>query len=276
MFKRIYIEITNRCNLNCVFCTPDKKIVREMTLGSFKHAFDEVREYTNEICLHILGEPLLHKDFIAICKYINQTNKKLMLSTNGVLISSLYNELLEVKIDTWNISLHASYQLIDEKKDQYFKSILDFISEYQTRYQATFHLRLWADTNKIIANNNEEIRQLLFTKFNYNGVVDRRIRLKERVILSYENEFEWPSLDSNEYSDGYCLGGKTHLGILANGEVVICCLDSDGKSELGNIFTDGFKTILNSEKLQNIIKEFRNNRCYLELCKHCSFKRRNK
>lgn len=35
-FKKIYIEITNKCNLNCSFCIKDNRKIKEMSLEEFE------------------------------------------------------------------------------------------------------------------------------------------------------------------------------------------------------------------------------------------------
>ena len=59
-FKKIYIEITNICNLNCSFCSKDNKEKREMTLIEFEHILKQIDNYTDYLYLHVKGEPLLH------------------------------------------------------------------------------------------------------------------------------------------------------------------------------------------------------------------------
>lgn len=274
MFKRIYIELSNYCNLNCVFCTPKDKFNRRLTLDQYIHIFNQAKEYTKEVCLHVLGEPLIHPNIYEILKYTNQSDCKIMISTNGRVLPKM-EDIFNYRIDTFNISLHSTYDMNDDKRIQFLYELLEFIKKYQDKYTSVFHLRLWANTNEKIKEANDKIKAFLFKYYNYNSEIFDRIRLKERVILTYENEFEWPNLNNDEYSDGYCLGGKTHIGILANGTVVLCCLDASGNTNLGNIFDQSLKDILNKEKYLNAIKGFKENKCYLQLCKHCRYKRRN-
>ena len=98
----------------------------------------------------------------------------------------------------------------------------------------------------------------MFTYYDYKGEDLKRIRLKERIILSYEEEFIWPSLKLDYNHEGYCLGGKTHIAILADGRVVMCCLEE----------------IIEDTPYQTARKYFSDNKCYFELCKHCSYKDR--
>ena len=36
MFKKIYVEITNACNLNCPFCMHNRRTVENLSLDNFK------------------------------------------------------------------------------------------------------------------------------------------------------------------------------------------------------------------------------------------------
>ena len=95
--------------------------------------------------------------------------------------------------------------------------------------------------------------------------------LDKNIYLNKEEEFAWPNVNNNYYNEyGTCLGLKSHLGILSDGTVVVCCLDSNGDSNLGNVFNSSFEDILKNSKY--IIDNFNNNKCVLDICKHCSFK----
>lgn len=76
MLKRVYLEITNACNLDCPFCTNNK--------GHHFLSLKEIDDYTSQIknvCdyiyLHILGEPLLHPDFEEILYLLDRKELKL-------------------------------------------------------------------------------------------------------------------------------------------------------------------------------------------------------
>jgi MoaA/NifB/PqqE/SkfB family radical SAM enzyme len=59
-FKKVYVEITNICNLNCSFCNNNKREKKFMNVSDFSHIIDEVKKYTDYIYLHVKGEPLLN------------------------------------------------------------------------------------------------------------------------------------------------------------------------------------------------------------------------
>ena len=49
MFKYVYIEITNVCNLNCTFCKGSKRPKDFMSVDSFKEILDKIKGYTKYI-----------------------------------------------------------------------------------------------------------------------------------------------------------------------------------------------------------------------------------
>ena len=97
------------------------------------------------------------------------------------------------------------------------------------------------------------------------------------VTLSVEDEFEWPSLsDEVNQVRTSCLGGKSQMGILVNGDVTICCLDYLGYTKLGNIYEDSFENIKNSKLFNDVIKGWNDLKPYFELCKKCTYRNRFK
>ena len=69
MFKKIYIEITNVCNLQCKFCPKTKRKGEFMNTDDFEKIIRKVHNYTNLVSLHVKGEPLLHpklNDILAV------------------------------------------------------------------------------------------------------------------------------------------------------------------------------------------------------------------
>ena len=59
-FKRVYIEITNVCNLACSFCPKTTREPVFMSLETFRNALGQIKPYTDYIYFHVKGEPLLH------------------------------------------------------------------------------------------------------------------------------------------------------------------------------------------------------------------------
>lgn len=110
----------------------------------------------------------------------------------------------------------------------------------------------------------------------YNKIIKgNNIKIDNNIYINKAKEFEWPSLSNNYYNEcGFCYGLKNQIGILVDGTITICCLDSFGVSNLGNIFNDNMEKIIDSQKVKNIIKGFNDRKVYLDICRHCSYKER--
>ena len=59
-FKKVYIEITNICNLNCSFCNNNKREKKFMNVSDFSHIIDEVKNYKQQF--DITTEVKVHED----------------------------------------------------------------------------------------------------------------------------------------------------------------------------------------------------------------------
>ena len=71
MFKRVYLEISNICNVQCSFCPVVEKDKKLMNLTEFEDILKQVAPLAEIVCLHLMGEPLAHPKFVeilAICE----------------------------------------------------------------------------------------------------------------------------------------------------------------------------------------------------------------
>ena len=95
------------------------------------------------------------------------------------------------------------------------------------------------------------------------------------MYISLDEEFKWPSIDSQKYTDkGVCYGTKTMMGILSDGTVVPCCLDYNGVIDFGNIFTDSFESMISSERFIKMNQGLLQNKLTEPLCQHCGYRTR--
>ena len=263
MYKRIYIEITNVCNLNCPFCPQIKREKEFMNIENCTTIINKIKNYTNHIYLHIKGEPLMHPNLDEIIKIANKNNLNINITTNGRLLKDKLNIINNNKIRQINISLH-SFNSLEEIKD-----IVKLCDNIKNAY---INFRLWNDLD------NKEIFD--FLDKHYNVKINRknsRNNLNNHTFLSVDKKFDWPSLNIPVISTkGTCKALKDQIGILVNGDVVSCCLDYNGNTKIGNIFEEPFDTILNSQLFKNVVRGFCDKKPYFEICKKCSYRLRFK
>ena len=267
MFKKIYIEITNKCNKNCSFCSKSIRPKKEMTIEEFKHVIKSIKGYTNYVYLHVKGEPLLHKDFKEIISICEDNDIFINLTTNATFLKNYEKDILNnKKLRQINISLH-SYNSKEELKDLF--NTVDNLNKNSKIYLV---YRYWLGNNKF---KDSIVVQELLNHYNLSdeAYLINNIKINDTLYINKDEEFIWPNLNNSYYNEeGYCLGLKSHIAILSDGTVVPCCLDADGIIALGNIFEESLTEILNKEKTKSIINNFKNNKKIENLCKHCSFK----
>lgn len=257
-FKRIYIEITNNCNLSCSFCTPDNRKKEFMEKEKFKLIISKIKDFTDYIYLHIKGEPLLHPDINEFINFAHENNLKVNLTTNGSLIGNLKTK----HIRQINYSMQSTKEI--EKTLETIKKM----KEYINGTNIYLSLRIWTKQ----AQENDNLKQMLKNEFAILGELKDKIRLDENIFLSMEEEFIWPDLKNQTIQKtGFCYGLKDQIGILVDGTVVPCCLDHKGDMILGNIYKEDIKDILQNKKVVNIVNGFRNRKPVEELCKRCGF-----
>ena len=273
-FNKIYVEITNYCNLNCSFCSKDKRQKHEMSVNEFSEVINKIKDYTKTIYLHIKGEPLLHSKLDEILTLCDKNNINVKITTNGTLLKSKLNILKKHSIKQINVSLHS-----ENNYPNYFEDVFNSCDELSQNTNIVY--RIWVLNDLKLDKISTMIVEKLQKHYKLSNEIvdkikiDKNIKIKDNIYLDKDNEFIWPNdgIDDNE-EVGYCLGTKSHIGILSNGTVVPCCLDSDGVINLGNIYENDLETIINSELFKVINEGFRNNKVICDLCKKCNYRKR--
>ena len=87
MFSRIYLEITNCCNLSCAFCPGTRRARRMLPAEEFRLLAGKLRPWTDYLYLHVLGEPLLHPQLAEILASAGELGFRVCLVTNGTLLA---------------------------------------------------------------------------------------------------------------------------------------------------------------------------------------------
>lgn len=275
-FKKVYIEITNICNLSCHFCSKVLRPPRSMTIKEFSHILEQIKPYTDNIYLHVKGEPLLHKRLPTFLKIAQDFDMKVNITTNGILFPKLVEELKECKaLHKINFSLHCE-QNIPNYEEKIFKSVEKLSPNTVVIY------RLWTLQNKKLDEKSLKTVEKLTKYYNLSpGTVEKlktenNVKISSTIYVDKDNEFEWPTTTTSKTSDGFCMALKTQIAILSDGTVVPCCLDSNGEIELGNIFKASFTKIINGKRCQDLKKSFQNHHPIEELCQKCTYKNRFK
>ncbi|EHI99301.1 Radical SAM domain protein [Clostridium sp. DL-VIII] len=281
-FKKIYIEITNVCNLSCNFCPKTSRELKFMDENNFEYIIKSIRPYTDYVYFHLMGEPFINKKLEQFLNISKENELKVNITTNGTLIKDVKDVLLNSPaLRQVNISLHSFEANEDNMNfNKYIENILDFVKEATEKTDVICSLRLWNLDTKYVASNNMNIDIFKLLENEFKLEEDLRSSLKEKnsfklrknLYLSMGEKFNWPSLKIEELGErAFCYGLRDHIGILVDGTVVPCCLDGEGSIALGNIFEDTLEEILNSKRAKDIYEGFSRRQAVEELCKRCGF-----
>ena len=208
-----------------------------------------------------MGEPLLHPH---INELIDMASKDFFINitTNGYLINRIESNK---NIRKLSISLHSYDPKYNKSLDEYLNTIFDSVDKLLDK-GTIVEYRLWIDRE-----NNKEIIDILESKYKVKIDSDS-VKIKDNLFFATEQEFIWPTLDNRYFNEsGSCLGTRDHIGILVDGTVIPCCLDSEGIINLGNIYKNNLDDIISNDLFKQINKGFLCNKKVHPLCKKCNF-----
>lgn len=201
MSKRLYFNLTNKCNVSCDFCCmfsgPDKNTF--LSFDTFKEIIDESNDFF-ELQLEG-GEPFLHPNFFLFLEYANYTGrcKKIIISTNGILLNKNIQRLTDF-CDNSNIPIlikrSINYYLIDNDNN-IFKKCRDFYlaTEFIENFKVEFNVRL---------------------RKNDNWIIDK---LKEFKIFEHSNVYElqnYGRMDDDKYLKPFIVRNIEHFYLYAS------------------------------------------------------------
>jgi radical SAM protein with 4Fe4S-binding SPASM domain len=233
-----------------------------------------------------MGEPFLNPKLGRFLEISSEKGLKVNITTNGTLINSVKDILMDSPaLRQVNISL-SSFEANDNSVDlgEYLDNALDFITEANKKSDVIFSLRLWnMDSDEIKGSNkaNADILKKMEARLEPGFSIREKlqdsysVKLRDKVYLNMAEKFSWPDIGKASSDDSvFCYGLRDQVGILVDGTVVPCCLDSEGNIPLGNVLDTPLEDILASERASNMHDGFSRRRAVEELCKRCGYAKR--
>lgn len=227
----------------------------------YQKIIDECSYYgIGKISLYLFNEPLLDKKIIERLKYAKTKNPKsqIRLSTNASLLTEKISREIVDTVDYIYLSIQggitdkAKYEkIMGLNYDRTYKNIIDFIELVETN---NHNLKIFNTAiNNVIPFENE--RDILTEKEFW-----RSIGLKTLNFGGFSTWANKINSNINNYSKnirGCSLKHRplTHVHVVENGDVVLCCRDWDREYILGNLEHSTIFDIWNSSKYWDIIKK---------------------
>ena len=273
-FQKVYLEISNLCNLSCAFCPGTRRKPKRMTQEELDILLPRLRPWTDFLYFHLMGEPLCHPQLESFLESAGKQGFKVILTTNGTLLQQQQSLLLRSEaLHKVNISLHA-FEANDLAMpfETYLQQCFAFGKAAEGRKLVVF--RLWNQGGA--EERNADILAAMASYFPKPWVQERKgTRIGNRIYLEYGDKFDWPDLKAEYQGEQvFCYGLRDQIGVLCDGTVVPCCLDHEGDLALGNLLETNLQEILDSDRAKAIYHGFQHRQATEALCRRCGYARR--
>ena len=261
----VFLDPANICNFQCKFCpTGNRALMKNINRKSCLMDFDLYKKIIDDLCefekpikvlrLYKDGEPLLNPRFADMVRYAKERGCTLQVdtTTNGSLLNPEKNlELIEAGLDRINISLEGlsaeSYKEFAGYNINFAKFVGNIRHFYEHKKDCTVCIKIVGDFL------SEEEKNRFFDIFG---------DIADRVFIEHVAPC-WPDFEMNEVVPNQEVGiyGQEirevdvcpyifySLSINADGKVSLCFLDWSWKLIVGDVRTESFKNIWNSETL---------------------------
>ena len=270
-FNKVYLEISNLCNLRCAFCPGTKRAPHRMTEEEFSALLPKIRPFSDYLYFHLMGEPLCHPLLGRFLELAGQAGFKVILTTNGTMLPKMQEVLLSAPaLHKVNISLHA-FEANDLAVpfSEYLRGCFAFGRAAEGKCIISYRLWNGGGADEL----NGQILDTMAEYFPRPWAEERRgPRLGQKIYLEYGDKFDWPDLTAADNGERvFCYGLRDQIGVLCDGTVVPCCLDHEGDLNLGNLHEMTMDEILETPRARAIYEGFQKGKAAEELCRKCGY-----
>jgi len=272
------IELTNYCNLACSAC-PRSSMTRKvgfMDFSLFKGIISQLKGHVGFLWLHNFGEPLFHPEIGRFIGYCSENNIRTGLSTNAtVLDEDKASMLLDSGLDHIVLAIDgatsATYQRMRHGGD--FENVRKNIEYFLNLKKRLGRASPFAEVQMIKMDETGDEIDAFRRRW---GDLADNVFIKDfcawgdQVAAIAGLKEKKPAYYSRRRKRLPCMALWRDGIVLWNGDLVLCCMDYDGKMVLGNLNKEKLKDIWNSEAVRKLRKEHSDNNYDNPLCKECS------
>lgn len=284
------IEPTTSCNLRCPECPSGLRSFTRPTgmLGEplFRKVIDELAPTLSYLTFYFQGEPYLHSGFTDLVRYAADKNIYTATSTNAhyldesnarKTIASGLDRLI-ISIDGTTQKAYAAYR-IGGKLEKVIEGTRTLLRLRKELKSTTPHVVF----QFLVVKPNEHQVPDVYRLARELGV--DRVALKTAQIYDYRHGSELIPADDRysryrKNSDGtysiknellnHCWRMWSSSVITWDGRVVPCCFDKDAHHVLGDVSSQSFRDIWESEAYTMFRGSLLKSRSEIEMCRNCT------
>jgi radical SAM protein with 4Fe4S-binding SPASM domain len=270
--KAVKIELTARCNFNCVFCARSFRLreQQDMDRELFERLLLEMRsEGVEEVGLFYLGESFLCKWLPEAVFFAKHTAKfpYVFLTTNGSLAKpEIVGRCIKNGLDSLKFSLNwadvEQFREIARVKNSLFADVTENIigcKEVRDRIEAeTGHwCGLYGSYIEYTGGQKDKMSTYLGTLRPFlDEIYALPLYSQASLVEEGERELGWEPTAGNRGRVGAlrdplpCWAAFTEGHITWDGKLSACCFDHDGRFHMGDLTKEGFLEAWNSSTFQ--------------------------
>ena len=200
------ISLTDNCNLRCFYCMPDEKYAFAPAAKLMQP--DEIETIAKLFVAHGVkkirltgGEPLVRKDAPAIIDKLGKLGIELAITTNGVRINEMIDNLMSAQVKTINISLDT----LDAEKFKkitrrdLFQKVRDNINLLiQNNFGVKINVVLMKGLNddeildfiEMTRDSQIEVRFIEFMPFSGNRWTSNQVFTLEEIVTEVQSRYD--------------------------------------------------------------------------------------
>jgi radical SAM protein with 4Fe4S-binding SPASM domain len=255
---RLWVELTNNCNLRCTFCPnskPQKDEKGFMSLDTFKETVNQAKHFAYDINLSHRGESLLNDQLSTMIAYAKANGLSTRLNTNATILDEeKAAEIIGAGLDFISFSFDGIVPEIYEstRKNANYQTTLDNILKFlkikkiMKSYLPYVMLEVLEIPNISLDKENLNRFRALFKRLPLNKFTVKPLH-NWGGQLPVDKSAGRSSPIGTKYSP--CTNIWYSMVILWDGSVALCCQDWYNENCLGNIKDSSLEAMWNGETI---------------------------
>lgn len=253
--RKVQIETTTACNANCIMCPHSsiKRVKGHMPYQLFKKIIDECARHAGrvaEVYPFLNGELFLTPNWEDYLAYAREKlpAARLIVFTNGSLLDEANaGKLLEIAPDALNVSFDGTNKEVYEsiRRNLKFEEVEANIRAFMAKRGAGASARPLVSVSVIEMASTAAGIPSFRTKWE---------KIADKVSVEPYNT--WTGDVADRGVKGRPARARVpcprlwhNLTVLNSGKVALCCLDYDGKNELGDLNTQSIEEVWKGKAL---------------------------
>lgn len=268
-----HLYVTDRCNLDCFYCSEYDNTVPHPSLGDLKKWIKKINDLG---CIRIGlqgGEPLLHPDIVEVVHFCKSLGLRTSMSTNGFKLNrTLIQELEDAGLDSLQISVDRMTPIPSTRK-----SLKTIIPKIELLKQSNLRFNV---TGVLFRESLDEARQVL--DYGISNDIPTHARLvhagpdgeyavepgdKEALesLLNFQIEqkkqgkkihttatlfdYQKSLLNGNNF-DWTCVAGYKYFYLSARGKFWLCCVNRQPNIDIMDVTPELLRSYFHKKACQ--------------------------